>query len=57
MRCLKKNRESRPASARDFIREVEAVEKEIDRIEMARQGAPKTPGHRKSSQGWKFWKS
>jgi serine/threonine protein kinase len=57
MRCLKKNRESRPASARDFIREVEHVEKEIDRIEMARQAAPKTPGHRKPSQGWKFWKS
>jgi serine/threonine-protein kinase len=57
MRCLKKNRESRPASAREFIREVEYVEKEIDRTAKAKQSPPKTPGHRKPSQGWKFWKS
>ena len=56
MRCLNKNRGSRPASARDFIREVEYVEKEIDQTEEAGQAPPKTQEHRKS-QGWKFWKS
>src|SRR5208283_1286345 len=32
MQCLKKNRELRPASARQFIREIEHVETEIDRL-------------------------
>ena len=56
MRCLKKNRELRPASARDFIREVERVEKEIDPNAKAAQAAPETPEPRKSP-GWKFWKN
>ncbi|MGA2986174.1 MAG: serine/threonine-protein kinase [Terriglobia bacterium] len=57
MRCLDKNRESRPASARDFIREVEQVEKEIDQTVIAGKAAPKTREPRKVSSGWKFWKS
>jgi serine/threonine-protein kinase len=56
MRCLKKNRESRPASARQFIREIELVEKEIDPTEGPGPAAPETPESRKSP-GWKFWKS
>jgi serine/threonine-protein kinase len=56
MRCLKKNRESRPASARQFIREIELVEKEIDQSKGAGPAAPETPESRKSP-GWKFWKS
>ena len=55
MACLKKNRESRPASARDFIRELDRVEKEICRIEKAKQTPPQIPGHHKSP-GWKFWR-
>lgn len=54
--CLRKNPEERPASARHLIRELELVEKEIARIEKAKQTAPQTPGHHKSP-GWKFWKS
>jgi serine/threonine-protein kinase len=57
MQCLKKNRELRPPSARQLIRDLELVEKEIDRIEKDKLTAPKGPGHRKSSPGWKFWKS
>ena len=57
MRCLKKNRALRPASARDFLREVERVEQEIDWVKEARQTAPRTPRHRKPPSGWKFWKS
>ena len=56
MECLQKNRVARPASARDFIRELAAVEKEIDRIEMARLDARQGPGDH-PSPGWKFWKS
>lgn len=56
MRCLNKNRDSRPRSARDFIRELEQVEKEIDASEKARPAAPETSEPRKSP-GWKFWKS
>ena len=56
MACLQKNREERPRSARDFIREIQRVEKEINRIEKDRRDALKTRGHRKS-HGWKFWES
>jgi len=53
--CLNKNRESRPASARQFIREVELVEAEMARAEQAKRAPPKPRIHHKSS-GWKFWK-
>lgn len=58
MRCLKKNRALRPASAGEFIRGIERVEDEIGRIERASQAVPKSPrpGNRKPSPGWKFWK-
>jgi serine/threonine-protein kinase len=55
MHCLSKNPSSRPGSGRDFIREVEQVEKEIGRIEKAKRAAAQTPGHHKSPS-WKFWK-
>jgi hypothetical protein len=55
MACLQKNREARPASARDFVREIQHVEKEIDRMERARLAAPGPRGRHKS-HGWKFWK-
>ena len=54
--ACEKNPEERPASARHLIRELKLVEKEIARIEKAKQTAPQTPGHHKSP-GWKFWKS
>jgi serine/threonine-protein kinase len=55
MACLQKNREARPASARDLVREIQHVEKEIDRMERARLAAPGPRGRHKS-HGWKFWK-
>jgi serine/threonine-protein kinase len=56
MECLQKNRVARPASARDFIREIEQVEKELDRIEKDRLDGQQGMGHHKPA-GWKFWKS
>jgi len=56
MQCLNKNRELRPASAHQMIRDLEHVEKEMDRIDKGRQAIPSPPGHRKSSPGWKFWR-
>ena len=54
IQCLKKNREQRPASARQLVRDLENVEKEIERLEAERTGVPESIGRR--SSGWKFWK-
>ena len=56
MHCLEKNPLHRPASAHDFIREVEFIEREVKRIEKAKRKAAETAGQPKSP-GWKFWKS
>jgi serine/threonine-protein kinase len=55
-RCMSKNRTQRPASAHEFIRELDFVEREIARIEKTKDNAPRTP-HRHKTSGWKFWKS
>jgi serine/threonine-protein kinase len=57
MQCLKKNRDSRPASAHQFIKALEQVEKEMERLEVNKNAGPPTPGHRNKPSGWKFWKS
>jgi serine/threonine-protein kinase len=55
-RCMSKSRTQRPASAREFIGELDHVEREIGRIEKARNVSPRTPQRHKTS-GWKFWKT
>lgn len=54
--CLEKDPLHRPASARDFIRELEFVEREVKRIEKARRKTAEATGAQKSP-AWKFWKS
>jgi serine/threonine-protein kinase len=56
MQCLKKDRQSRPASAREFIREIERVENELERAEKAEPSSAQ-PSAPHKSPGWKFWKS
>jgi eukaryotic-like serine/threonine-protein kinase len=58
MQCLQKNRDARPASARQFIREIERVEDEIGGKEYSTPAAlkPPAPEPPKPTPGWKFWK-
>jgi hypothetical protein len=44
MYCLQKDREKRPASARELIRIIELVEKEIHTAAKAKSATRKTPG-------------
>jgi len=53
--CMKKDPAERPASARDLVRAIEYVEKEIERLGKVSAAPPKKSPRQKSS-GWKFWK-
>ena len=53
MHCLLKDPKERPPNAREFIREVEYVEKEIKK---GRGNYSPASGHREPSR-WKFWES
>ena len=55
LRCLEKNREARPASARDLVRELACVENEIQRAQQARLDSRRGRAYHKPP-GWYFWK-
>lgn len=55
--CMSKNPEERPTSARQLIRDLELVEKEIERVEAESQAPVKARRPHGTSSGWKFWKS
>ena len=52
MHCLQKDPEERPPNPRDFIREVEYVEKEIKKG----RGDLQPSSARRASSRWKFWR-
>ena len=56
MHCMQKDPKQRPPNAREFIREIEIVAKEVKRIEKARIKAAQ-PAGKLVLQSWKFWKT